>query len=166
MGTNINIVACVGVKSTGKPNELGEYGSKPDERFERFRTILKSADDVDVCPELKENIVYEFDEFTWFRLSQRERGYSIWREKLANLVSFNWRNDDSDGPGPFRELFWLSSYDVTYGPAVVLKLSLDFANWRGRAECLGDDEFMETYNIFVDILDYASVNGAFWFELS
>lgn len=166
MGMSINIVACVGVQSTGKQNKLDEYGSRPDERFEKFRTILKSPDDVDVCPELKEKFIYKFEDFTWFRLSHRERGYNSWREKLANLVAFNCRNDDSNAPGPFRELFWISSCAVTYGPAVVIKLSLDFANWRGRAESFGDDDFMETYNLFVDILDYASVNGAFWFELS
>jgi hypothetical protein len=163
MGMSINIVACTGIENTGRKVQRTDY--QPDERFENFRTIRKNADEVDRCSDLKENYIYTFEDFTWFKVAYRERGYNEWRNKLAKLVGFNRQNNDYL-PGPFRELLWPMDYDTTLGPETVVKLSLDFYIWRPRAERLGDAEFMETYNLFVEILDYASLNGAFWHEAS
>jgi hypothetical protein len=164
MGMSINIVACTGIKNTGRKIRRADY--QPDERFEKFRTIRKNPEEVDRCSDLKENHIYSFEDFTWFKVAYREWEYHEWRNKLATLVGFNNQNNDANLPGPFRELFWRMDYDTTLGPETVVKLSLDFYIWRPRAEGLGDAEFMETYNLFVEILDYASLNGAFWHEAS
>lgn len=164
MGMSINIVACVGLKNTGKKVHRDVY--PPDERFEKFRTIRKSPGEVDVCSDLKEDYVYNFEKFAWFRVGYRECNYNNWLNQLARLVGFNYQNPDSNAPGPFRELFWQLSYDVTFGPTVVGKLCMDFYIWRKRAESLGDEEFMQTYNLLVEIIDFALINGAFWYEAS
>lgn len=164
MGMSINIVACVGLQNTGK--KVQRDVCPPDERFKKFRTIRKSHGEVDVCSDLRENYIYKFEKFAWFRVGHRESNYNNWLNQLATLVGFDCRNPDSNKPGPFRELFWQVSYDVTFGPAVVIKLCIDFYIWRERAASLGDEEFMQTYNLLVEILDFASVNGAFWYEAS
>jgi hypothetical protein len=166
MVTNVNIVACTGIRSAEMHRKPEVDGRMLEERNEYFRTVLKPAGEFDTCPDLKKNIIYEFDDFCWFRIAHRERDYNEWLNKLARVVGYNYRNANSREPGPFRELFWTASYDVTYGPKFVVKLALDFSIWRALVERNEGHEFVKTYNFFSKILDYASLNGAFWFEPS
>lgn len=106
----------------------------------------------DRADDLIDGTVCTFSEAFEFRAGSYS-GYSIWREKLAELA--NWPKVK----GPFWELICFSDCEGVIGPKTSAKLAKDFADYQKKADDHKDDYFRERYNDWRKAFEMASQNG-------